>query len=40
VKQEERRKAYDEFQATVTERDMYKKQVDDYVKSKNTFLRY
>jgi len=31
VKQEEKRKAYDEYQAAVTERDMYKKQVDDYV---------
>lgn len=35
VKQEERRKAYDEFQATVTERDMYKKQVDDYLDRSN-----
>lgn len=32
VKQEEKRRAYDEYQAVVTERDMYKKQVDEYVK--------
>lgn len=30
VKQDERKKANDELQATVTERDMYKKQVDEY----------
>jgi len=37
VKQDERRKAYDEFQAAVTERDMYKKQDDDYLDRGNEY---
>jgi uncharacterized coiled-coil DUF342 family protein len=37
VKQEEKRRAYDEYQAVVTERDMYKKQVDDYFDRGNEY---
>ncbi len=35
LKQEEKKKAYEEYQAAVTERDTYKKQVDDYVIKKH-----